>query len=236
MWSTRTQRLGEPRGEGREAARCPHLSRIRAPACAPGSRVGALTAANGGNSVLHASGASHAGHSRRAQPAPAEARRRPGTSQPFPPVAWPPPRPPRPPGAGRVSSGARTSPGSPPPAPARALPSREGRARHLVAALSTCPGRAADAPASPDDRRSSRVTCPRLPAGHMSAPPSRGQGCCGGWGAWVKGASGGGKNRLRKRRCPLATRPLLPLQTPSLCIPKPHPSLAKPRCMHFGEL
>lgn len=52
----------------------------------------------------------------------------------------------------------------------------------------------------------------------------------------MKGASGGGKNRLRKRRCPLATRPLLPLQTPSLCIPKPHPSLAKPRCMHFGEL
>lgn len=70
----------------------------------------------------------------------------------------------------------------------------------------------------------------------MSAPPSRAQGCCGGWGAWVKGASGGGKNRLRKRRCPLATRPLLPLQTPCLCIPKPHPSLAKPRCMHFGEL
>lgn len=172
MWSVRTQPLGEPRGEGREAARRPHLSRIRAPACAPGSRVGALTAANGGNSVLHASGASHAGHIRRAQPAPAEAPRRPGTSQPFPPVAWRFPHP-DPPEQGACHQGARTSPGSPPPAPACALPSREGRARHLVAALSTCPGRDADAPAPPMTggargshvRASQRVTCPRLPAG-----------------------------------------------------------------------
>lgn len=51
----------------------------------------------------------------------------------------------------------------------------------------------------------------------------------------MKGASGGGENRFRKRRHPLATRPSLPPQTLSLCVPKPHPSPAKPLCTHLRE-
>lgn len=73
----------------------------------------------------------------------------------------------------------------------------------------------------------------------MSAPPSGshvrasqpGSGLLRGVGSLGEGGVGWRQEPVEEE-----ARPLLPLQTPCLCIPKPHPSLAKPRCMHFGEL